>query len=78
MGIAYATREDVVAALGDISPAARTTAGIDRAIDSGSRAVDALCHRRFYPYTGSRILDRESHGNHLWLDADDILIDGTV
>lgn len=84
MGISYITREDLTSALGDNSPAARGAALLDRAIESGSRAVDQLCHRVFYPTTGSRILDRASSGDHLWFDADEMLsitsltVDGSV
>lgn len=49
----YATREDLRTAYphADLT---RLNTAIDRALQSGSRAVDALCHRRFYPELDTR------------------------
>lgn len=83
MGISYITREDLVSALGDNSPQARGTASVDRAIESGSRAVDALCHRVFYPTTGVRTVQRMP-GDRLFLDTNEVIslsalsMDGTA
>lgn len=52
----YATREDVRSAL-DVQPSARSDRQIDRALQSGSRDVDSLCHRTFYPWQGERHFD---------------------
>jgi hypothetical protein len=73
MGISYITRGDVLSAIGDSSPTARGTGVVDRALDSGSRAVEALCHRVFYPTSGTRSLQRASTGEHLWLDANELV-----
>ncbi len=48
MGVWYATREDVQRAL-DSKETARNGAQIDRALESASRSVEALCHRTFAP-----------------------------
>ncbi|MEC3993996.1 hypothetical protein VSR01_10745 [Actinacidiphila sp. DG2A-62] len=52
----YATREQVRDAL-DFKVTARADARIDRALAAASRAVDALCHRRFYPVVDTRSWD---------------------
>lgn len=52
----YCTREDVQTAL-DYKDSARNNAQIDRSIAAGSRSVDQLTHRRFYPTTGIRYFD---------------------
>ncbi|WP_370665408.1 hypothetical protein [Streptomyces sp. IBSBF 2507] len=48
----YATREDVQRAL-DVQPSAASARQIDRALQSASRDVDSLCHRKFYPWQGT-------------------------
>jgi hypothetical protein len=72
----YATREMVIAALGG-QPSSRYHSQIDRAIASGARAVDALCHRRFYPELGTRTFDWPADGGgvswRLWLDDQELL-----
>ncbi|MFE1205645.1 hypothetical protein ACFW5V_28575 [Streptomyces sp. NPDC058762] len=52
----YATREEIKAEL-DVRETARSNARIDRALDDASRAVEALCHRTFYPWQGERRFD---------------------
>lgn len=52
----YATREDVRTAYAHTDTLIHNDR-IDRALQSGSRAVDALCHRRFYPETDTRYFD---------------------
>lgn len=76
MGVWYATREDVKAAL-DFKETARNNGQIDRAIEAASRGVDALCHRRFYPETATRLFDWPN-GQHaapwrLWLDQNELI-----
>lgn len=55
-GIWYATREDVMRAL-DSKLTARNAAQIDRALESASRDIEDLCHRRFYPVQATRYFD---------------------
>ena len=52
----YATREQVKDAL-DLKDTARANRRIDDAITAASRDVDRLCHRIFWPQTGSRTFD---------------------
>ena len=52
----YATREQVKDAL-DLKDTARANRRIDDAIAAGSRDVDRLCHRIFWPQTCSRTFD---------------------
>lgn len=71
MGVWYATREDVMRAL-DSKLTARNAGQVDRALESASRDVEALCHRRFYPETATRSFDWPSSQGarpwRLWLD----------
>ncbi|MDQ7910256.1 hypothetical protein RB614_37760 [Phytohabitans sp. ZYX-F-186] len=75
MGIWYTTREAVKAAL-DYKETARSDAQVDAAIESASRAVEGLTHRRFYPWTGTRYFDwpdrRYSTPWRLWLDNNEV------
>ncbi|MFD5697446.1 hypothetical protein [Streptomyces lasiicapitis] len=72
----YATREDVMRAL-DSKLTARNAGQIDRALASGSRDVEALCHRRFYPELGSRYFDwpnaQRAASWRLWLDDSELI-----
>ncbi|MFJ2000259.1 hypothetical protein [Streptomyces chartreusis] len=73
----YATREDVMRAL-DVKLTARSSAQIDRALQSASRSVeDDLCHRRFYPELATRSFnwpDSQSRTSwRLWLDANELI-----
>jgi hypothetical protein len=73
----YATREDVMRAL-DVKLTARSSAQIDRALQSASRSVDNdLCHRRFYPEIATKSFnwpDSQSRTSwRLWLDANELI-----
>ncbi|MCM8555346.1 hypothetical protein [Streptomyces sp. STCH 565 A] len=72
----YATREDVQRAL-DVQPSARSNRQIDRALQSASRDVDGLCHRRFYPWQGERRFDwpysQYRPSWRIWLDDHELL-----
>ncbi|WP_449342453.1 hypothetical protein, partial [Streptomyces aurantiogriseus] len=72
----YATREDVMHAL-DVKPTAYNSAQIDRALQSASRGVEALCHRRFYPEAATRYFDWPSSQYRpswrLWLDDNELI-----
>jgi hypothetical protein len=76
MGIWYATREQVKGAL-DTAETARNDAQVDRAIESGSRAIEALTHRRFYPLTAVKYFDwpnwQYARPWRLWLDEDELI-----
>jgi hypothetical protein len=72
----YATREDVRSALSSAS-AARSDAQIDRAIETGSRAVDDLCQRDFAPVLATRYFDwpnaQRARTWRFWLDRDEVI-----
>lgn len=72
----YATREDVRSALGSASTA-RDDAQIDRAIETGSRAVDDLCQRDFAPVLDTRYVDwpslQRARSWRLWLDRNEVI-----
>lgn len=72
----YATREDVMRAL-DVKLTARNGAQIDRALQSASRGIDALCHRRFYPEHATRSFDwpdsQYRPSWRLWLDDSELI-----
>ncbi|MEU1445506.1 hypothetical protein [Streptomyces mirabilis] len=68
-GIWYATREDIMRAL-DVKETTRNRRQIDGALESASRSVDGLCHRRFFPVQGTRYFDwpaRPSGGYTPWV-----------
>jgi hypothetical protein len=75
MGIWYCTREDVMSSL-DIKVTARMTAQVDRAIEAGSRTLEGLLHRRFYPELAARYFDfpgdQYARPWVLWLDANEL------
>lgn len=79
--VAYATREQVKSAL-DAAETARNNSQVDRAIASGSRAIEGLCHRKFYPWTGTRYFDWPNRQSarpwRLWLDADELISVATL
>lgn len=52
----YTSREVIKKAV-DVSDSARANAQIDRLIEDSSRSVDRLCHRTFYPWTGTVTFD---------------------
>lgn len=72
--VCYCTREQVKAAL-DVAATAYADTRVDRAIESASDDVDGLCHRRFWPQTGTRYFswpDSQSPTSwRIWLDADE-------
>ena len=72
----YATREDVQRAL-DSKLTARNSGQIDRALQSASRDVESLCHRRFYPQTATRYFDwpdsQQGTSWRLWLDDSELI-----
>lgn len=74
--IPYCTREEVKAAL-DVAETARRNPQVDRAIVAGARAVDRLCHRRFYPEQRTMTFDwpnsQSPTSNRLWLDANELI-----
>lgn len=76
MGVWYATREEVKAAL-DVKETARNNAAVDRAIESASRGVESLCHRVFYPTVATRYFPWPNYQRarpwRLWLDADELV-----
>ena len=52
----YCTREDVKRAL-DVKETVQSNGQIDRRIAASTDSIEGLCHRRFYPWTGTRYLD---------------------
>jgi hypothetical protein len=76
MGVWYCTREDVKSAL-DFKETARNDGQVDRAIEAGSRAVEGLLHRKFYPQVATRYFDwpnqQYARPWRLWLDADELI-----
>jgi len=72
----YTTREIIKRAL-DIAPTARIDRNIDRAIESGARRVDGLCHRTFYPYLATKYFDWPNYQRatpwRLWLDDTELI-----
>lgn len=75
MSVWYATREDVKSAL-DFKETARNNLQIDRAIESASRSIEGMMHRRFYPQTATRYFDwpspQPSRTWRLWLEEDEL------
>ena len=70
----YCTRESVMSAM-DIKGSAYRATQVDDAILAASQAVEGLCHRKFYPYTGSRTYDwpvvpDPGRSFRLWLDEE--------
>lgn len=72
----YATREEVKAAM-DYKETARNDLLVDRAIESGSRTIEGMTHRKFYPWTGTRYFpwpaDRYTRPYRLYLDEDELI-----
>jgi hypothetical protein len=77
----YATREEVKSAL-DFRESARNAVALDRAISGASRAVDALCHRVFYPSIATRYFSwpdiNSPSGWRLWLDENELVSATTI
>lgn len=76
MGVWYCSREDVMSAL-DFKESARMSGRVDRAVESASRAVEGLLHRRFYPELGTRTFDwpgtQYARSWRLWLDQHELI-----
>lgn len=74
MGVWYASVDDVRYALKDTTVGVDSDMQIARALESASRQVEALLHRRFYPATLTRQWDWPSSANptswRLWVDSD--------
>lgn len=71
----YATREEVKSAL-DSHETARNNQQIDRALNSASRAIEELTHRKFYPAIGVRKFDYPRKGSksyRLWLGSNELV-----
>ncbi len=72
----YATREDVKNAI-DYKSTARSDEQVDRAVEAGSRAVEGLLHRKFYPQIATRYFDWPNHqlarAGRLWLEQDELI-----
>jgi hypothetical protein len=81
MGVWYCTREDVKSSL-DSKESARNNGQVDRAIESASRAVEGLTHRRFYPETDTRYFDwpnaQYARPWRLWLDQHELVSVATL
>lgn len=76
MGVSYVTREETSSSP-DIKASAYAAPQIDRCNQSASRAVEKLCHRVFYPWTGTRYLDfpnsQDARSGRLWLDENELI-----
>ena len=76
MGVWYATREQVKAAM-DTAETARNDSAVDRAIESASRSAEGLLHRRFYPLVATRYFDwpnrQYARPWRLWLDDQELV-----
>jgi hypothetical protein len=75
----YATRDVVKRAL-DVGATARADAQIDRLIQAGSRQIEGICNRVFYPTVATRYFDwptnySGSQGRpwQIWLDANELI-----
>lgn len=72
----FCTREDVTGAL-DVKLTARSYRQVDRAIESGARAVEGLTHRTFRPALATRSFPWPNPAYQtpwrLWLDADEVI-----
>ncbi len=77
----YCSREDVKVAL-DSKATARNDTQIDRAIDAGSRAIESLTHRRFFPWSGTRYVDwpnfQYARPWRLWLGPNEVATVSTL
>lgn len=73
--VCYITREVVQQAI-DVKTTARNAARVDQCIAAASRDVEGLCHRTFYPWTGTRYKDWPSLSGssyRVWLDRDELV-----
>jgi hypothetical protein len=75
MGVFYASRETVMDAL-DVKASAYTSGQVDRAIDSGSRDVEGLTNRIFYPLLATKSWpypNTQGESFKLWLDGNELV-----
>jgi hypothetical protein len=72
----YATREEIKAEL-DVKETARANARIDRVLEDASRAVESMCHRRFYPEIATKSFPypgpQTGTSWRLWLNANEVV-----
>ena len=72
----YATLEDTKRAL-DVAETARSDDQVLRALESGSRSIESLTHRRFYPLLATRYFDwpnrQYARPWRLWLDDQELI-----
>ena len=61
----YATREAVARAT-DVKASAHAWVQIDRGLDAGSRRIESLCHRKFYPQVATRYFAWPDYENGSW------------
>lgn len=71
--VCYISREAVQQALEDENTFRANVARIDQVIRQASRDVEGLCHRTFYPWTGTKTFDAPRRGTTLWLEQHDLL-----
>ena len=76
MGIWYATRERVTRS-SEVAATAYASSLVDEKIDAGSRAVEGLLHRRFYPVRTTRSFDWPNRSGapvwDLWLEGNELI-----
>src|SRR5258708_6661454 len=74
-GALYASREEVKRAL-DQAETARNNAQVDRALESATRNVEGLLHRKFVPTLGTKYFDwpsfQYSYPWRYWFDQFDL------
>lgn len=84
--VGYTTRERIQATL-EQADSVRNNRRIDECVQAGSRDVEGLCHRLFYPTSATRYPDpRWVSGDTLWVNDRDheilaltgLLVDGTA
>ncbi len=81
MGIAYVTREEVLAALGaEGTKESLSSKKVDSVIESASRSVEKLTKRIFYPEIKTKLFDypQNSTGWRLWFESPEELISATA
>lgn len=74
--VVHCTRESVKRAL-DSKETARNNDEVDRAVESGARAIFGLTHKSFAPWTGTRYFDWPNNSYarsyRLWLDSNELV-----
>lgn len=72
----YAWREDIKTVL-DYKETARANTQIDNALQSASRSIEDICHRRFYPEIATRYFPWPNYQRarpwRLWLDENELI-----